>query len=57
MKDVKKKYVPPRVEVMDIKMENSLAASSAIVIPGDGSGGGIAHEWKPGENKDWEITW
>ncbi|WP_294348823.1 hypothetical protein [uncultured Sphingobacterium sp.] len=56
-KHLKEVYVPPRLQVVNILMENSLAASSANVIPGDSYGSGIDHEWKPGEDKKWEIEW
>jgi hypothetical protein len=56
MKEEKKNYVPPRIEIIVVQLENSLSASSATISPGTNNGE-IKEQWGSESDKNWEVEW
>ncbi|WP_407500697.1 hypothetical protein [Elizabethkingia anophelis] len=54
-KTQKKEYVPPKVKVTLIEMEQGIAAGSARVTPVS-AGGQVEQEWETGTDRDTTIN-
>lgn len=49
--DFKADYIPPRIEVLLIEMEQGIAAQSANVLPPN-NGGVVQEEWQDDQDTD-----
>ncbi|MDV3926434.1 hypothetical protein CMT52_13205 [Elizabethkingia anophelis] len=52
----KRKYLPPKIEVDFIEMEQGIAAGSATVIPTNSSGQ-VQEEWTTGNDTTGDMNW
>lgn len=55
-KNLKKKYLAPKIELIIVNMEHGLAAGSAAILPTNETGE-IKDEWDTLPTKEGEIDW